>query len=815
MIAEFRHAVRLLFKQPLFTLVAIVTLALGIGATTSVFTLVNALLIKPLPYKDPSRLVLFFEHFRDQHLDAIPVSPPEFLDYKAQLHSFDAIAAFKPATYNLADRDLPERISGAVVSADLFPLLGVTPIRGRTFRPEECATGRDDVVVISERLWRRKFDSDPRVLGSKLIADGRALNVIGIMPASFEFPLPLFNVSGSQFSERADIWQPVAFTVDELKERGSRSYGMIGRLAPHVSQQQTQAEIETVVRQMRLRFPKNYPPTDSFGATIFSLKDQMIGGMKPLLLILSGAVGLVLLIACANLATMLLARAATREREMAIRVAVGASRARLLRQGLTESVVLAICGAGIGSLFAIWIIDLVARFGAQTIPRLSELHVDGAVLLVTLALAIGTGLLFGLIPALASGKPDLTEALKEGGRGATSSRRHNAFRNSLVVVEVALALLLLTGAGLLVKSFVRLENVSPGFNPNNVFTAEISLPALRYKNAAARANFFAELERRLTNLPGVTAASLTAILPMSGVNSDSSFSIEGRPNDNKHPEPDEDVRIASSKYFAALQIPVLQGRVFTPADKIGAPAVVVINHALAQRYWPNENPIGKRIRVAFSGMAWTTIVGVIGDVHHRGFDRPVQPELYVPLAQAPYSSVILALRTKQDPLSLTSAVRREVQAIDPDLPIAQVRTLDDVVADSVAPKRLSVILLASFAGIALVLAAVGIYGVMSFLVAQRTNEIGVRMALGAQRADVLRLVLSRAGILIGAGTILGLIAAILSASALHSALYQVSALDLSTFVFVTITLALVALLASYIPARRAMRVDPMLALARS
>ncbi len=815
MLQEIRHALRLLVKNPLFALVGIFTLALGIGATTAVFTLVNALLIRPLPYKEPARLALLFEHFKDQHLDTIPVSPPEFLEYKASLRSFDKLAAFNTTTYNLAEGDVPERISGAVVSADLFPLLGVQPLRGRTFHAEECAVGRDDVIVISERLWRRKFDRDPRVLGSKLTADGRPFTIVGIMPASFEFPLPLFNVTGGNFGERVDIWQPLGFKDSELKQRGSRSYGVIGRLAHGVSPQQAQAELDTVMRGMRPRFKDNYPQTESFGATLYPLQEQVVGGMKPLLLILSGAVALVLLIACANLATMLLARATAREREMAIRVAVGASRGRLLRQSLTESTVLAIFGGGAGVFLAIWGVELVKSLGAQTIPRLSEVSIDSTVLLVTLAIAIGTGLLFGLVPGLASGKPDLTESLKEGGRGSTSSRRHNRLRNALVIAEVALALVLLTGAGLLLKSFVRLQNVQPGFNPRNVLTAEISLPALRYPDKNSQVNFFAELERRVASLPGVSHAGFTIILPMSGMNSDSSFDIEGRPSDDAHPGPDEEFRLVSPDYFRTLEMPLVQGRFFTDADKLDAPPVVIINQALATRYWPNESPLGKRLRLPTQeGPVWATIVGIVGDLHHRGLDQPVKPEFYVPLSQAPYPAVILAARSQQDPSGLTNAIRGAVQAIDPTLPIAHVRTLEQVISDSVAPRRLSVVLLAVFAGIALVLASVGIYGVMSFLVVQRTHEIGVRMALGAQRSDVLRLVIAHAGTLIGAGTILGLIAALFSTSILRSVLYEVSALDVPTFLLVTILLAAVALLASYIPARRATRADPMIALGR-
>jgi predicted permease len=815
MFQDLRHSLRLLAKNPIFALVGIVTLALGIGATTAVFTLVNALLIKPLPYQDPSRLVLLFEHFHEQHLDAIPVSPPEFLEYKSQLKTFDKLAAFDTATFNLSEGDLPERVFGAKVSADLFPLLGVEPIRGRTFRPEECAQGRDDVLVISERLWRRKFDSDPRVLGSKIVADGRPFTIVGIMPASFEFPLPLFNITGAQFGERADIWQPLGFTDQEMKNRGRRSYGVIGRLAPNVSPTQAQAEIETVVSGMRQRNPDNYPKGDSFGANIYPLKEQVIGPIKPLLFILLGAVALVLLIACANLATMMLARATVREREMAIRVAVGASRLRLLRQSLTESVVLSVLGAAAGTLLAFWAIDLVKSIGTQAIPRLNEVHLDPTVLLVTLAIAVGAGLTFGLAPGLASGKLDLTESLKEGGRGSTSGWRHNRLRNILVIGEIALALVLLTGAGLLLKSFVRLGNVNPGFNPDHVLTAEISLPALRYPDKQSQINFFNELEQRVTNLPGVKHAGLTIILPMSGINSDSSFEIEGRPMDKAHPTPDEEIRLVSADYFRTLEMPLLRGRYFNASDKLDAPPVVIINQALAQKYWPNENAVGKRMRVPTrEGPVWTTIVGIVGDIHHRGLDQPVKPEWYAPLAQAPYPSVILAVRSTQEPTSLTNAIRHEVQAIDSAQPIAHVRTLDDVIADSIAPRRLSVMLLTVFAGLALALASVGIYGVMSFLVVQRTHEIGVRMALGAQRADVLRLIISRAGLLIGAGTIIGLIVAFLTTSLLRSALYATSALDLTTFLLVTFMLALVALLASYIPARRATRADPMIALGR-
>jgi putative ABC transport system permease protein len=811
MINELRFAFRILIKNPAFTLIAIVTLALGIGATTAVFTLVNALLIRPLPYQKPQQLVLLFQHFKDQHLDNIPVSPPEFVDYQAQVHSFDKIAAFNNTTYNLAEAGAPERVAGAVVSADLFPLLGVNPIRGRTFGAHECKAGRNDVLVISERLWQRKFNRDASILGRKILADGKSFTIVGVMPASFEFPLPLFNLNGGQFGERADVWQPLAFTDAEMKARYSRSYGVIARLTSGIAPKHAQAEIETVVAGMRKKFPDRYPQTDSFGATIYPLKEQVVGSMKPLLLILLGAGALVLLIACANLTTMLLARASAREREMAIRVAVGANRFRLLRQGLSESLLLAICGGVAGVLLAIWGIAAVKSIGAQTIPRLTEVSIDWVVLGVTLAVAIGTGLIFGIVPALASGKPDLTESLKEGGRSSTTGRHRNRLRNSLVVAEVALALVLLTGAGLLIKSFIRLQKVNPGFTPKNVLTMEMSLPVLKYPSKKSVVSFFDEIERRVLNLPGVTHAGFTVILPMSGVNSDSSFDIEGRLEDDAHPGPDEEIRIVSPDYFRTLETPLVKGRFFSAADTADAPHVVIINQALAKRYWPNEEAVGKRIKVG-GDKNWSSVVGIVADIRHRGLDTAALPEYYVPLAQAPYGTMILALRSTQDPRSLTSAIRREVRAVDAAQPIAHVRTLEQVIAESVAPRHLSVLLLGIFAAVALVLASIGIYGVMSFLVVQRTHEIGVRMALGAQRRDVLRLVILHAFKLVCAGTIIGLLVAFFSTSTLRSVLYQVSTFDLSTFTFVIFALALVAFLASYVPARRATRADPMIAL---
>ena len=825
MLNEIKVALRGLAKSPGFTFIAIATLALAIGANSAVFSLINALLVRPLPYQQPAKLALIWEQFANQGLDRIPVSPPEYLDLEKEFQSGTGIAAFTYQTFNLGGGDVPERISGALVAPSLFPLLGVEPIKGRTFANEEQGQGHDDVIVISERLWKRHFNSDPALVGKTLLLNGRSYTVIGVMPVRFEFPIPLFGVQGNQFAERVDIWKPLAFTPLELKERGSRSYGLITRLRSGASTAQAQAELNKIIANWIQTYRDNYSG-GGFGARIYPLHDQVVGGMRTGLAILLGAVIFVLLIACANLATMLLARASARERELAIRIALGAGRWRLLRQMLTESVLLALAGAAGGVILSIWGLELLKQIGARTIPRLGEVGVDLTVLIVTAVVAVGTGILFGLIPAFASAKPELTEALKEGGRGSTSGARRNQVRNSLVVAEIALALVLLVGAGLLLKSYARVQNIDPGFDRRNVLTAEIDLPDTKYPPRAsseynhgqAIINFWNEALRRIRQLPGVEAVGGTIVLPLSGSNTDSSFAIEGRSMGRKEPTPDEELRTITPDYFRVIKTPLLRGRFFSESDNTDAPGVVIINDALAKKYWPNEDALGKRITFSDPRKPdpkWLTIVGIVRSIRHRGLDIDPQPEYYLPFAQDPEPTMVLTVRSSQDPRSLTSAIRREIQSIDPDQPMANVRTLEAVTADSVAPRRMSMVLLGAFAGIALLLAGVGIYGVISYLVVQRTHEIGVRMALGAQRRDVLRLVVGHALKLVGIGTVIGLVLALLSTRTLSALLYSVGAFDAMTFVFVTVTLAAVALLASYIPALRATRADPMIALSHN
>ncbi|MDQ6626305.1 MAG: ABC transporter permease, partial [Verrucomicrobiota bacterium] len=588
MFQEIRFALRSLIKTPGFTAVAIITVALAIAANTSVFSLVNALLIRPLPFKDSQRLVLMFEKFAGMGLDAIPVSVPEYLDYEKELTSFERIAAFNFANFNLTGGDMPERVQGAVVTPSLFPILGVQPIKGRVFNDSEVGDGNDGVVIVSERLWRRRFNSDPQLVGQQLAINGRSFTVVGIMPSAFEFPLPLFGIQGGTFAERADIWKPVAFTQNEMTSRGSRSYGVVGRLKPGVTLKQAQAEVDTVIAGWLKLHSDNYDPSTKFGASLHIIQDVVVGPMRSALMILLGAVAAVLLIACANLTTMLLARAGAREREFAIRLALGAGRTQLLRQMLCESLLLAVVGGVAGVMLAIWGLDLLRSIGAQTVPRIAEVNLDIRVLLVTLTVAVITGIVFGLVPALASGKPELTEALKEGGRGSTTGVRRNRLRNTLVVSEVALALVLLVGASLLLKSFVRLQNVDPGFNPRNVLTMEVALPVLKYPKGKPVADFYAELTRRLKTLPGVEAAAFTSILPLSGTNSDSSFSIEGRNSMVEKAFPDEEIREITPDYFSALKVPLLRGRFFNEGDQFDGPGVVIVNEALAKKWFPNQ-----------------------------------------------------------------------------------------------------------------------------------------------------------------------------------------------------------------------------------
>ena len=702
MLQEIRFAFRSLAKTPTFTLIAIATLALAIGANSAIFSLVNALLIRPLPYKNPQQLVLLWEKFSAQGLDRIPVSAPEYLDYTKEIQSME-IGGFNYVDLNLTVGDMPERIAGAVITPSVFAVLGIQPSHGRVFAPDELGEGHDDVVVISERLWKRRFNSDPQLIGKQLSLNGRNCTVVGLMPEQFQFPVPIFNLQGGTFGQKVDIWKPLAFTKNDLESRGSRSWGVIGRLKSGITLARAQAELDTIISNWYPRFPDNYEPATKFGATLYGLHNQVVGSMRVALLILLGAVAVVLLIACANLTTMLLARAGAREREFAIRVALGARTARLLRQTLTESVLLAVLGGGAGAILAVWGLDLLRTLGSQTVPRIAEANLDLRVLLVTLAASVGTGIIIGLVPAIASAKPELTEALKEGGRGSTIGARRNRLRNLLVIAEVALALVLLAGGTLLLKSFVRLQNVDPGFDPGNVLTMEVSLPLAKYPRGKPVADVYAGMIRRVQSLPGVEAAALTSILPLSGTNSDSSFAIEGRDQMQEKVYPDEEIRVVTPDYFKVPKLPVKVGRFFEQGDAADAPQTFIVNQAFAKKWFPNQDAVGKRITFDDSRKPdpkWSTIIGVVGDMRHRGLDVEAKPEYYLPHLQRPFRGMILAIRSKLDPRSLAATVRREIRDLDPELPAANVRTMENVAADSIAPRKLSVVLIGIFAALA-------------------------------------------------------------------------------------------------------------------
>jgi putative ABC transport system permease protein len=633
------------------------------------------------------------------------------------------------------------------------------------------------------------------------------------MPKDFQFPLPLFNIVGGEFVGQAELWAPITFSPGQLKVRGSRSLGVIARLKPGVSEGQAQAELDMLTKRFARQYPEAYPENIGFGVNLYSLREQALGNIRSPLWVLMAAVSFVLLIACVNVASLLLARSSARQKEVAIRAALGAQRLRLTRQFLTESLLLALIGGGLGFVLAFWGLDFIRTLSADTVPRIKEVKLDAWVFGFTLGAATFAGIVCGLAPALQVSKPELTETLKEGGRNS-AGRGRGLLRNVLVVSEIALALLLLIGAGLLIQSFWRLENVRPGFNPHGVLTMELSPPSSKFPSSRSVATFYRQVLEGIDGLAGVKSAGLVSILPLSGSNTDDFFFIEGRVSRDPADIPDEELRVVAGDYFQAVEIPLLHGRYFTDADSDEAPPVVIVNQAFARRYWPGEDAVGKRITKGDpqKNPVWITIVGVVGDVKHKGLDLEAKPEFYFHQPQYLQRSMILTVRGLGDPRNLAAPVRQEVHRMDREQAVANVRTLEQVVSDSVAPRRLSCVLLGIFAGIALALASVGIYGVLSYLVTQRRHEIGIRIALGAERRDVLNLVVGQGLRLAILGVGIGLAASLFLTRFLGSMLFEVRSTDPLTFVLVPLTLITVALLACYIPARRATKVDPMVAL---
>ena len=796
---DVRYGARSLLKKPGFTFVAVLTLALGIGANSTIFSFVNAILLRPLPYAQPERLVNLDENSSKQGVASMGVSFPNFQDWREQNKSFEDIAAYGEDTYTLTGGGAePEQLPGARISSGLFEILGVQPLMGRTFRAEEDRPDNDTVVILSYGLWQRRFGGNPNVIGQSITMGNRPFTIIGVMPAGFRFP------------EVADIWKPLALDATKWT-RNDHGLAAIARLKPGVTLKQAQDDMNGVARRIEEANPVT---NEGFGVSVANLRDSLVGDYRKALMILLGVVSFVLLIACANVANLLLARSAGRQKEIAIRATLGASRWRIIRQLITESLLLSAIGGVLGLVMAVWGIDLLLATIPIEFPFWMKFTLDGRVLGFTILISVLTGIIFGLAPALQASKIELNETLKEGGRSAGAATGHRRLRSLLVVSELALSLVLLTGAGLMMKSFMRLQQVNSGLNPNNVLTMTITLPQATYKEEEKRRAFYAQLLERVRSLPGVESAGAVSNLPLSGSLWGRSLTVEGRPVLSVGEAPMINHVVVTPGYFRSMGIPLLTGRDIEETDSKDAPKVTVIDERLAREYWPNESPIGKRIRFGppESNEPWHTIVGVVGEVKHQRLDRSTRKSVYVPFEQIPVRWMTITARTTGDPLSLAGALRSQVRELDRDQPIADIRPMTEVIKRSVWQPRLYAILFAVFAVVALVLSSVGIYGVMSYAVSQRTHEIGIRMALGASTRDVLKMIVGQGMILTILGITLGLLGAFGVTRVMASLLFGVTATDPVTFVSVALLLGCVALLASYIPARRATRVDPMVAL---
>jgi len=802
---DLRYGGRVLLKKPGFTAVAVLTLALGIGANTAVFSVVNSVLVRPLPYKDPGNLALVRESLPKLGWNELACSPAEFLDYQEGSKAFSGVACFTDLSLNLTGRGEPLRVQAARVSASLFPLLGVEPVRGRDFSQTEDQIGNNGVVILSYGLWQSHFGADAEAIGKVVELDGKTFEVVGVMPPRFEFPY-----NGGTFMRPPELWVPLALTDQEKKIRASDlQYGVIGRLKPGISLAAAQTDIEEVAARFQQQHPDIYGDVQ-INASVVGLKQDVVKKVRLFLLILFGAVSLVLLIACANVANLLLARAVSRRKEIAIRSALGAGSWRIVRQLLTESVLLSLLGGGCGLLLAIWMLELVAKFGSKDVPRLQEINLDPLVLGFTLAVSLTTGVLFGLAPALQSARLDLNRVLKDAvGRG-TQGGEGKRLRGLLVVFETASAFVLLVGAGLLINSFMRLLRVPPGFNPEGAVIAQTALPTARYRKTESSKAVQKELLERLAALPGVEAAGVTTNLPLVG-DRGIGFLIEG--------DTAETVNTAynawvSNDYFRALGIQLRAGRSFADEDRENTPPVVLVNETMQRRFWPDGDVIGKRVKWGGWNDAWLTIVGVVADVKVSSLEAETRPAIYMPIFQIPRarSNVIYVVRSSADTASVVSALRREIKAVDEELPVYDVRTMNQVIAMSVAGRRFSMMLLTLFAGTALLLAAIGLYGVISFSVIERTREIGIRLAMGASHRDVLRLVVGQGLSLSLAGVVLGMAAALALTRLMTSMLFGVTATDSLTFIAVSVVLTGVALGACFVPATRAAKVDPMVAL---
>ncbi len=804
MLSDLRYAIRTLRKRPGFTAVAVLTLAIGIGANTTIFGVVNAVLLRPLPFANPDQLVRVYA-LRDA--DRWTASPPDYVDWRRDNGTLSDMAALYPQNFALTGTSGgATQVSGAVVTASMFPLLGFAPALGAGFTGEHETLGNHRVVMLSDGLWRGRFGGDSTVVGQSIVLNSERHVVIGVMPADVGFP------------RDAELWTPLAFSEDDLAtQRGAHYLTVLGRLKPGESVERAAADLQRLATTIAEFYPRS---NAGWSATVVGMRDAMVSRIRPALMILFAAVGLVLLVACVNVANLMLARAVGRDRELAIRTALGAPRGRLIRVLMTESLVLGIAGGAAGLFLAIWGTSLIASLQVSGIPRIDEVRVDGIVLAFTTGLSVLAGTMFGILPALQGSLfHDVNRRLKDTGRVNTPSIGRGRTKHALVVTEIALALTLVIAAGLLVRSFVHLTKVNPGFQPDQVLTFNISLPESRYDAAHESERFFAQLMDGIRALPGVERAGAVFGLPMSGF----SYSLSTYELDGRRLEPPEDdrlstqIRIATPEYFETLEIPVLRGRGITEADRADAPPVVVVNESAAQLLWPGEDPLARQVVIGTSfglgrGRAGGTVVGVIGDIRDQGLDEVARPQIYLSHRQFPIDFMTIAARSSGDPTLLIEPIRNLVAALDVEVPVYRVRPMPILVQDSIAEQRFYMRALGVFAVIALVLAAIGIYGVMAYGVAQRTGEIGIRLALGAARTEVLSLIVGQGMRIAALGVGLGLLGAFVATRLMAAVLYGVSPTDGVTFVAAAAVLWVAALLACYLPARRATRVDPMEAL---
>ena len=803
---EIRFALRQLRKSPGFTFIAVLTLALGIGANTAIFSVVNAVLLRPLPYKAPERLISIWEASAKDDIPKEPLSFPNFTDYRAQAQSFDGIGGFTTSSMILSGGDgEPERIIAAPVIGDFFSVLGVEPIIGRKFLPDENEDGKNRVAILSHAFWQRRFGADRNIVGQQITLSGNQYTVVGVMPPVFQDPVPAAR-------RPVEIWAPLAVSEGMRNSRRGDFIQTIARLKPNATIEQARAELLAIAKRLEQQYPDSNTGWVSYAVP---LHEEITGNIRPALLVLLGAVAFLLLIACANVANLLLARASARQREIAVRAALGASRGRIIRQLLTENVLLSLAGGVAGLLLAFWGMQALLAISPGNIPRLSTIGIDIQVLVFTIAVSVVTGLLFGLAPAVIVSKLNLNDTLKEGGRSSAEGAGGRRVRNALAIAEIALSLVLLVGAGLLIRSFLRLQEVKPGFNPSNVLTAQLSLPTAKYAENQQVVNFYDQLLERLAQQPGVKSVSLTNGLPMGGGGDFLAFFVEGKPVARTDRVPDAESRTVGPDYFRTLEIALRRGRLLTEQETQDAPRAAVINEALAKKYFPGEDPIGKRITFGnpqAPDATWWNIVGIIADVRQSSLDKDAYPQIFRVYKQNPARAMTVVMRTAGEPTSMANTLRQEVWSLDRQQPLHNVRTLEQVLAESIARPRFNTLLITILAGVALVLAAVGIYGVISYSVTQRTHEIGVRMALGASSSNVLRLVVGHGMFLAGVGLALGVVGAFAVTRIMGSLLYGVSASDPLTYIVLVVTLGIIALIASYIPARRAMRVDPVIAL---